>query len=264
MSWLVNTIEAEIIPRLVASHGSAAPTSSASLISVKEVQDFTRIALQSDSATCHRFVEGMLSRGISLRCIYLELLGPAARELDGMWARDECDFTEVTVALWRIQQVMYDLSPDFRGGGENQKISGENRKIMLAPVPGSQHTLGILMVAEFFHKAGWSVWSEPMTQTQDMIQAVQNEWFDLVGISIGSEPQLFGLKELINELRKASQNPTLIIMAGGPLIVHHPEHAKAVGADIHAMDAEDAVRVAEKTVASRPANNRNQFFERGS
>jgi MerR family transcriptional regulator, light-induced transcriptional regulator len=86
-----------------------------------------------------------------------------------------------------------------------------------------------------------------------------------VGISIGSEPQLKGVKELIEELRRASQNPSLLIMAGGPLIVHHPEHAKAIGADFHALDAQDAVQAAEKAV--KLGSNQGlgqQFFERGS
>jgi MerR family transcriptional regulator, light-induced transcriptional regulator len=270
MSLLVNTIESEIIPRLMANHGngangaawSAASAPSGFSIPAAEVQSFTRIALTSDSASCHNFVETLRGRGIGLRSIYLDLLGPAARELDGMWARDECDFTEITVALWRIQQVMYDLSPEFHNGGELHSHE-KTRQIMLVPVPGSQHTLGILMVAEFFRKAGWRVWGEPLVQASDMIAAVAQNMFHVVGISIGSEPQLEGVDTLIVELRKASQNPNLIIMAGGPVIVHHPEHAKAIGADIFAMDAEDAIRAAEKAVGAHSPTPPG-FFERGS
>jgi MerR family transcriptional regulator, light-induced transcriptional regulator len=265
MSLLVNAIESEIIPRLMANHGGgivAEPAAPRLSVPQAEVQSFTRIALSSDSASCHNFVESLRMRGVSLRSIYLELLGPSARELDGMWARDECDFTEITVALWRIQQIMYDLSPEFQNSGDLQK-HGKNNQIMLVPVPGSQHTLGILMVAEFFRKAGWRVWGEPLSQAADMIHAVGQHHFDVFGISIGSEPQLEGVDDLIIELRKASQNPSLIIMAGGPVFVHHPEYAKSIGADICAMDAEDAVRAAEKAVNAN-VSMQAKFFERGS
>lgn len=252
MSLLVNTIEAEIIPRLIANHGGVAsieaPVSSYN-IAQSEVQNFTCIALANDAASCRNFVESLRMRGVSLRSVYLGLLGPAARELGAMWTRDECDFTEVTTALWRIQQVMYDLSPEFQGGSASQE-PGKTRRIMLVPVPGSQHTLGILMVAEFFRKAGWRVWGEPLAQTADIMAALSQEHFDVLGLSIGSEPQLEDAQSLITELRKASRNPSLIIMAGGPVFVHHPEYAKSIGADICSMDAEDAVRSAEKAISA--------------
>lgn len=265
MSLLVNTIESEIIPRLMANHSSAglAETGlSSSSIPLSEIQNFTRIALGDNSASCHQFVESLRMRGASLRSIYLDLLGPAARELGAMWTRDECDFTEVTTALWRIQQVMYDLSPEFHSSGD-LPVHGRSRQILLVPVPGSQHTLGILMVAEFFRKAGWRVSGEPLTEAADMIAAVAQQRFDVLGISIGSEPQLEGIDALIVELRKASQNPSLIIMAGGPVFAQHPEYADSIGADICAMDAEAAVREAEKAVDARSTMSA-RFFERGS
>jgi MerR family transcriptional regulator, light-induced transcriptional regulator len=250
VSLLVNAIEAEIIPRLMANHGGQAPVAwseSTQSIAVSDIENFTRLALASGSADCHRFIESIRARGVSLRAIYLDLLSPCARELGEMWVRDECDFTEITVALWRIQQLMYDLSPEFHGAGEPQ-AAAKARRIMLVPVPGSQHTLGILMVAEFFRKAGWRVWGEPNSQANDLIEAVRLQPFDVVGLSIGSEPQLDGVDTLITELRKASQNPSVIIMAGGPVFVHHPDYVKAIGADICALNAEDAVRAAEKAV----------------
>jgi MerR family transcriptional regulator, light-induced transcriptional regulator len=265
MSLLVNAIESEIIPRLMANHSGAVvsePPAARLSVPQAEVQSFTRVALGNDSASCHNFVEALRMRGVGLRSLYLELLGPAARELGAMWTRDECDFTEVTTALWRIQQVMYDLSPEFQSGGDLQK-HGNSHQIMLVPVPGSQHTLGILMVAEFFRKAGWRVSGEPLAQTADMIHEVARRHFDVVGISIGSEPQLEGVDDLIIELRKASLNPSLIIMAGGPVFAHHPEYARSIGADICAMDAEDAVRAAEKAVNAN-VSMRSGFFERGS
>jgi MerR family transcriptional regulator, light-induced transcriptional regulator len=265
MSLLVNAIESEIIPRLMANHGGEPHTDGfvrSSAIPESEVQSFTRIALSSDSASCHNFVESLRMRGVSLRSVYLDLLGPAARELGSMWTRDECDFTEVTTGLWRIQQLMYDLSPDFQNSGEHPQ-RGQQHQIMLMPVPGSQHTLGILMVAEFFRKAGWRVWGEPTAQASDMIAAVTQNWFDVVGLSIGSEPQLEGIDALIIELRRASQNPSLIIMAGGPVFVHHPEYVKSIGADICAMNAEEAVREAEKQVGAR-AFSASRLSERGS
>lgn len=250
MDWLVKTIEAEIIPRLMAAHQEEGGDRSFHAISVHpaEVDQFTEIALRSESATCQNFVESIRNRGVPLQSIYLHLFTPAARKLDAMWVADQCDFTEITVALWRMQQVMYDLSPAFRH--DQDQWGAHRRKIMLMPVPGSQHTMGILMVAEFFRRAGWSVWGEPAASRDRLLEAVAEEHFDIAGISVGSEAQLDGLPEFITELRRCSKNGQLVIMAGGPLLVHHPEIAAEIGADTTAPDAERAILEAERIVAT--------------
>jgi methanogenic corrinoid protein MtbC1 len=249
MQWLVKTIEAEIIPRLMAAHHDeegSKPVDSMGIQSA-EVREFTEIILNNESAICHSYIDGIRSRGVSLKKIYLDLLTPAARRLDDMWTQDQCDFTQITIALWRIQQVMCDLSPAFRTDSEQWGV--HRRKIMLMPVPGSQHTLGVLMVAEFFRRAGWAVWGEPAAGKARLVEAISQEWFDIAGISVGSEPQLEGLSDFVSALRKASKNKSLLVIAGGPLLIRHPEYASAIGADAVAKDAEHAIVEAERLLA---------------
>lgn len=251
MDWLVNTIEAEIIPRLVAAHQDSAgspSTASAGGIQQQDVTAFAHAALHSEAATCMEFVESIRDRGISLQAVYLELIAPAARRLGALWLEDTCDFTQVTIGLWRMQQIMYDLSPGFRT--EHEGLATENHRIMLTTVPGSQHTLGILMVAEFFRRAGWGVSGEPAATRDQLINAASREWFDVIGISVGSEPQLVGLKAFVDDLRQASQNPGIAIMVGGPVILQR-ENLSEFGADAIAKDADHAVRVAEWLIANR-------------
>ena len=251
MDWLVNTIEAEIIPRLMAAHqGQASDTGSGSAgIQQQDVIAFTNVTLHKESAACLEFIESIRDRGVSLQTIYLDLIAQAARRLGTMWVEDACDFTQVTIGLWRMQQVMYDLSPAFRT--DHEDLTVQYHRIMLTPVPGSQHTLGILMVAEFFRRAGWGVWGEPAATRDQIIDAASREWFDVIGISVGSEPQLLDLKIFIDDLRQASQNPAIAIMVGGPVMMRHEEDIENFGADAVAKDAEHAVQVAEQLVARR-------------
>ena len=79
-----------------------------------------------------------------------------------MWDADLCDFTQVTIGLWRLQQLMYELSPAFQDDAQ-RGVQIHRAMLVLVPVPvpvpvpGSQHTLGLLRVAEFFRRAGWGV-----------------------------------------------------------------------------------------------------------
>lgn len=253
MDWLVKTIEAEIIPRLMAAHQAdplryAGPCPES--IQHDEVADFAEISLTRDADQCAGYVDSLRQRGVSLDAIYLDLIAPAARRLGELWTADLCSFTDVTVGLWRMQKVMYDLSPSFHASATHNGIS-EQHHAMLMAMPGSQHTMGILMVGEFFMQAGWKVWSEPGAERERLLEAVSEEWFDVAGISVGSEPQLRGLRPLIEELRQCSRNSAIAIMVGGPMFLNDPDAAIEYGADAVSLDAREAVRQAESMVALR-------------
>lgn len=248
MACLMKAIEAEILPRLMAAHPDAAGGSLGdarfSQIAEQDVHAFTDIALGPESSGSMQYIDSLRERGVSVQSIYLHLLVPAARRLDAMWASDACDFTQITIALWRMQQVMYDLSPTFHADASDQLL--EPRKIMLTPVPGSQHTMGILMVAEFFRRAGWGVWGEPACSRERLLQEINGQWFDAAGISVGSEAQLPGLDRFIDDLRQSSKNKSLAVLVGGPMFAHQPNLAQDFGADGTATDAESAVQKAEE------------------
>jgi len=253
MHWLLRTIEAEIIPRLMLAHRSAAfdlqSIGIAPLpIGHDEVVAFAGLALAHPAETAIAHVETLRAEGMALETIYLNLLAPAARHLGEMWQADLCDFTEVTLGLWRLQQVMHELSPAFQN---DATYSAQRRRILLATAPGSQHTLGLLMVAEFFRRAGWDVWGEPASSIADLAATVRVEWFDVLGLSVGAEAQVEDLASVILTLRKASRNKSISVMAGGPIFASHPEWVAAIGADATAADAPQAIVQAENLLAQR-------------
>jgi len=252
VAWLARTIETEIIPRLMLAHRAAprAPTGSIAGLGVprqEQVAEFARLTLAPSAEASADYVRAMRASGIALEAIFLELLAPAARRLGAMWEADLCDFTEVTIGLWRLQQVVHEFSPAFQNDAE---CVVHNRRIMLAPAPGSQHTLGLLMVTEFFRRAGWDVWGDPQS-SGDVLQAVRAEWFDVAGFSLGSEGHLDNLTTMIAELRKASLNPAVGVIVGGPVFVQFPDLVSRVGADATAADAPQAILQAETLASMR-------------
>jgi methanogenic corrinoid protein MtbC1 len=253
MAWLLRTIEAEIIPRLMVAHQSASlamPCDEAALATIgrDEVVAFATLVLTKPSEAAVARVECLRAEGVPLDAIYLSLLAPAARHLGELWEADLCDFTQVTLGLWRLQQLLYELSPTFQN---EATFDAQRRRALLAPAPGSQHTLGLFIVAEFFRRAGWSVWSEPTTSLTDLTDALRADWFDVVGLSVGADGHVENLPSVILALRQASLNKSIGVMVGGPVFAAHPELAAAVGADSTAADAPQAVVMAEDLVAMR-------------
>jgi MerR family transcriptional regulator, light-induced transcriptional regulator len=253
MGWLVSTIENDIIPRLLNAHRARhqRPAVLAAIPAKLDsywVEKLAQIILVNDAGAASAFVESIRAKGIALETIYLDLLAPAARHLGELWNNDETDFTQVTIGLWRLQQLMYEFSPAFQDDTEH---GTKLRRTMLVPVPGSQHTLGLLMVAEFFRRAGWVVWGDPTASVSDLLHAARTQWFDMIGFSVGTQTQFGALTDAISAIREASQNPDITVMVGGPVFVANPELVELVGADATAADASKAVDYAETLIADR-------------
>jgi MerR family transcriptional regulator, light-induced transcriptional regulator len=247
MGWLVSTIEDNILPRLMQTLG-AKPASKRGFAALDRntVPELARLVLSDDAQAAARLVARLRADGVPLETIYLDVLAPAARHLGERWEQDLTDFTDVTIGLWRLQQLMYELSPAFQDDARHGALL---HRIMLVPVPGSQHTLGLLMVAEFFRRAGWVVWGDPAATIGDLTHAVRAQWFDMAGFSMGTETQCDVLKKTIASVRKASLNPSMTIMVGGPVFIEKPELVERVGADATAADAAQAVEHAASLLA---------------
>ena len=257
LALLSRAIEDEIIPRLMLAHPTAgdclplAPSVSAQ-VSQEDVQAFARLVLVPDENVAHACIEAMRTSGISVETIYTDLLAPVARYLGVLWEEDICDFTEVTVGLGRLQQVLRELSPAF--GQSSASMSGN--RVLLLPGPGEQHTFGLVMVAEFFRRAGWDVGGGPWEAGADPVVMVQREWFDVVGFSLGNVAQLDDLAACIKSVRTAALNKSICVIVGGPLFLANPEYVAYVGADAASTDGSQAPELATRLVSVRRQGER--------
>lgn len=248
-------LEVGIIPRLMNAHRSpllpasqvgaerAIPRS----VEASHVQTLVDISLHGEAGRVRDFVVGLRDEGISVERLYLDLVTPAARRIGAMWEADTCDFVLVTLALLRIQQVVYDFSPEFIEGGAEPS----SRRVLVSPMPGSHHTLGAAMVADFFRRDGWDVFSTHDLSRADLLRSVRREWFDVVALSISAPIQLVSSTTLIADIRKLSSNKGILILVGGPLAQSVPDLATRVGADEVMLDAMEAVEFAGRAVPAR-------------
>ena len=245
LSRLTRTVEAEIIPRLVLAGRAAAERRSAPAVpgpTAEDVAELAGIILAKDASIASAYAQAMHARGMSVEALYLDLLAPAARRLGDLWDADRADFVEVTIGLGRLQQVLRQLGPDFHAEATGRS---HGRRALIVSAPGEQHTFGQVMVAEFFCRAGWSVWRGLGESTDTLVDLVRNEWFAIVGFSVGCDGRLERLASAIRAIRRASRNRTIGVMVGGPIFIEHPELAALVGADATAADARQATVQAE-------------------
>jgi methylmalonyl-CoA mutase cobalamin-binding domain/chain len=245
-------IEEQIIPRLLNVQqffpGKAANSAEEILGAEQpEFEAFTQHCLKGDTVKANQIVDSLSERGLAHDRIFLELITPAARHLGALWDQDLCDFTQVTCGLAMMHQMIYRLGYESPAG---QSAEGASERVMLACAPGSQHFLGLTIVADFFRQAGAEVVLEISSTESELLRAVANEWFDVVGISVAIHAQLQALPELIRHLRASSGNPKVRVVLGGPIFLMHECTAKDLGADAIFTDAREAVGEVKRLVRS--------------
>jgi len=242
---LLTLVEAEIIPRLMLAHRDSRHEAQDNAIHPHEVVTFARALLSNDIRDATELIGQLCERGVKMDAVYLQLLAPAARYLGELWEADQCNFSEVTLCLWRMQTLMYDLSAAFHGGDLRPTArSGAERRILVASLPGQQHTFGLSMLSEFFRKDGWVVLAIPSPQAGEVQDSLSMHWFDVLALSASMDGEVSNLTKTIKAARKTSRNPRLAVMVGGPLFLRQPGLATTVGADGMSEDAPSALALA--------------------
>ena len=231
---LAGMIEAQVIPRLMLVHTPPAVPGRRRAFGAKPVEELAALVLECDAGAALAYVAALRDRGAPLESIYLELLTPVARHLGKLWEADLCNFTEVTIGLCCLQQVLNGLSAERHA---ERQAPQRGRRALLAPVPGEQHTFGLNMVAEFLRRAGWDVRVDTGDSKQQLVALVRAEWFAIIGFSVSCEAYLDVLASAVRAIRRASLNRGIGVMVGGRVFVEHPELAALVGADATATDA---------------------------
>lgn len=243
IALLARAIETEVVPRLVGAR-AAAPAPSPS---EEDVERMARLVLAEDVAAAVAFAEDLGRRGIGPQEVMLGLLGPAAALLGTWWTEDRCSFVDVTLGLLHLRQVLQALSPVLL---PDVAPPAEARRVLLMPAPGEQHVFGLALVGECFRRGGWDVTALAAADAAEAAEAVRQEWFAVAGLSAATEARLEPLAAVIATLRRASCNPDLAILVGGPLFRGRQDLVRRVGADGSAADGEQAVRQAESLAAA--------------
>lgn len=252
LSHLSRTVEVEIIPRLVMAHGHAVQQIAPTHIPADNdgIAAFAEVVLGSQSHQAADLIQSYRDRGVPLETIYLELMVPVARHLRHLWMNDEWDFADVTLALWRLQQLLRDFSPAFCA---DAGVKSAGLRALLAAGPDEKHDIahmmfGLVLAGEFFRRDGWDTWIEPDPAASAFLETVRTQWFDVVEFFASNDKKLDDLAKSIRVIRRESSNRNIGVMVCGPAFTERPELVLLVGGDAVVSDFSQEALQAQNVV----------------
>ncbi len=246
-SRLEPIIEVEICPRLVLVHHDCPVAPPERRPVSDQVETLARLSMGSDEPALFTYFESVKAQDYPFATLLAFFIAPAALHLGELWQQDICDFVDVTLGIGRLQMLMNRLEAPERAQGH-----AEDRQALLIAPPGETHMLGLRIVGKFMDAVGWNVTLEEERSAEENAQTAADQWFGVLGLTVGLPSALERAARTIAVIRDASMNRHLAVLVGGNAFAGHPEFVAQVGADAGGFDAPTAVVLASHLLARQP------------
>jgi len=205
--------------------------------------------LELNKKELYLWCKGQISQGLDIEVLYLDVIPQAIRSLHDLWEEDQVSFLDVTRATWNIKRLLYTLSPEFIQPHEETLIPQLNRfQAIICAAPGSQHTLGPLLVSQFLQRKGWLVVPGIDHSEKEVLELVSERWVDLFCVSISLRSEIPRLRSWIQKVRSKSKNIYIQCVVGGSLLNFEPKLQSLLGADAATSSPRDLHNLGVKLV----------------
>lgn len=175
----------------------------------------------------------------------LSLLLPVIELIERDWQADRRSYTDTLYAFWNVQRLLQGWSqPQATPARASPSPQAHVARVLIASAPGCQHHLGSLVVADLFRSRGWHVQTLIDASAAQLIEAVQHECPDVVGLSVGHDAGLQGLADLLRSIRQAGAGTPPRILVGGNIFTPNASAFEWLGADGIATSAQHALVLA--------------------
>ena len=209
----------------------------------EEINKLTHLLLDTEEGSFELAITVLKTHGASINYIVLDLIPAIARKLGKQWEDDSLSFAEVSIGVNKLERVIHKLDYLFQA---NQLDRQQNKAIFITVFPGSQHSLGSLIFANFLIFSGWQVHRPNQVNIDSIVYGVSSKMLQAFAISVATNEQLEQLPNLIDLVRQKSQNSKIIVLIGGPLYNKAPAAFDHIQAEVKAFSPEESVQKLEQ------------------
>jgi methanogenic corrinoid protein MtbC1 len=219
---------------------SPAPTLSqrGDVLDDEEINRITQLLLSTEDGAFELAITVLKTHGVSINYIVLDLIPTIARRLGKQWEDDTLSFAEVSIGTNKLERVIHKLDYLFQ---VTQLEKRGNHSILISVFPESQHSLGTLILSNYFIHSGWRVYRPENNSLKSISRELESNNHDAIAISVSCDEQLEQLPNTIKVLREKSKNPKIMVLIGGPLYNKAPAKFDHIQADITAFTPEESV-----------------------
>jgi MerR family transcriptional regulator, light-induced transcriptional regulator len=235
---LLKNVALQAIPkvaqkRLSSSVGLPTRTRLAPPISARDVKKLCKATLADSFDEAQELMLALLSQGVTVESIAVDLIGPTSKALGEQWMSDDIGFAEVTIACGMLARLTHRLH-DFSLLKSEQTQS--NPLVLLAGLNGSQHSLGLSIAQVLMVERGFRTELQTAISESALLHRVSENWLDAVAISLGTEESVPAARRCIKQIRFMSKNKNIVVIAAGNVFERFPQLACEVDADLVGSD----------------------------
>ncbi len=207
-------------------------------------KEYLDALLRADRQTASRMIIEAVNSGTSLKDIYMHVFQKSQYEIGRLWQMNEVSVAQEHYCTAVTQLVMSQLYPYLFSTQKN------GQKMIATSISGELHEIGMRMVADFFEMDGWDTYYiGANTPNSSIIQALEENEAQLLGISATLTPHISAVENLITQVRNTESGKKVKILVGGyPFNIASRLWAD-VGADGYGKDANEAVSVAKALIS---------------
>jgi methanogenic corrinoid protein MtbC1 len=169
---------------------------------------FLDALIAGDRHTCTRITDREMEKATPVISLYADLYQPALYRIGELWSANRVSVATEHMATAITEGLLNRIYPHLISPRRN------GRKAVLATLEDELHQVGVKMAADVFEMHAWdSVLPGAGRPSGELLQLVQNERPDLVGLSFSIFFHLDTLERMLGSLR--AEYPDLPIIVGG-------------------------------------------------
>lgn len=207
------------------------------------LQLFTAALLEGDRGKAEQIALDAMDEGLGFGDLHHHIISPAQAEVGAMWQRGEVHVAEEHLSSRIVEDVLAYVRARLPKAEQN------GHSVLISSVSGNLHDIGARIVANHFDFEGWrTIFLGANTPREDLVRALADFTPDLVALSAGLAINMRATAATIEALRAA--DPNVPILVGGRPFSIIDGLWKDLGADGYVACAEQAVREAQRLIAS--------------
>jgi MerR family transcriptional regulator, light-induced transcriptional regulator len=190
-----------------------------------------------------RLVLDAVAAGMPVKEIYLHVFQPVQYEIGRLWQLNRISVAQEHYCSAATQLIMSQLYPYIFASAKN------GHTLVATCVAGDLHEIGVRMVADFFEMDGWSTfYLGANTPHVGVIECVVDQHADVLAVSATISYHVESVRGLIQAVRQHPIAGQVKILVGGYPFGRDRELWRDVGADGTALNAEQAIALANRIV----------------